>query len=144
MEENRNLKNGIKQALDILERWGGYQDRIITATEILKELLTKNTTEIDKVNEALFYMIIERPDSSLDWNKPIWPFCNSEDLEDRGGEHTCIGWFPRVPEDDTTYCPGNPNLSSNHYSCNGCGKAVTYFVKYGNIWVEEGVPQHEF
>lgn len=137
-KEVKDKTDVIRAALDVLERWNGYQDRIIDATKILRG---KNPVQV--TNKALFSIIEERPDPTLSWNNPVCPFCSSKDLEDRGGESTCLGWFPRVPEDDTTDCPGNPNLSDNHYICADCGKAFTYFVKYGNIWVEEGVPHLE-
>jgi len=40
--ENMRFRTNIKMALGILERWGGYQDRIIKATEILKNLEIEN------------------------------------------------------------------------------------------------------
>ena len=96
-----------------------------------------------KNNEALFSLIKERPDPNLSWNEAVCPSCSSKELTNHYGESTCLGWFPRVPEDDTPDCPGNPNLTSNHYTCNTCGLEFVYRVKYGNIWVKELLRQLE-
>lgn len=130
----------IESAIDTLQRWhGGYQDKCINAVKILK-----GKDQVTVENRALFSMIIERPDPTLDWNKPVCPSCGSSSLQEHGGEHTCIGWFPKVPEDNTPDCPGNPNLSSCQYTCEKCKTKFIYYVKYGNIWVEKvtdkGIP----
>ena len=42
IEENIKYKTNVKMALSILESWSGYQDRIIAATKILKNLEDNN------------------------------------------------------------------------------------------------------
>jgi len=78
----------------------------------------------------------ERPDPDLDWNNPECPFCGSVDLDKSEGViSTCMGWFPRVPEDDVPDCPGNPNTTFAVYVCNDCKKEFYYSVHFGCVYV---------
>jgi transcription elongation factor Elf1 len=85
----------------------------------------------------LFSLITERPDPSLDWNKPTCPKCGSTNVPDDGVISTLVGWFPAKPEDDRTEHPGNPNSSLRVHHCADCGFDFNYGVKYGNVYVED-------